>query len=404
MKQWLDVVGIGEDGLDGLSSAARSAVENAEVIIGGDRHHNLAPHNHSAERVRWSSPFSKMTQEVSAHRGRRTVLLVTGDPLWYSAGARVARMLPLDEVCFHPQISAYQLACARMGWILADVETLTAHGRPVEQIIPYFLPGSHLVVLTGGSAAPGEIAKLLCQAGFAASPMTVLGALGGPRESRIDGTAKTWAANNPENHIPAFHTLCIECVAEPDIFPLACTPGLPDNAFETDGNFTKQDIRAVTISMLAPRRGALLWDIGIGCGTVSIEWMRSARDSRAIGVDPNAFRLELARKNALKLGTPALELVNRHAPEALPELPKPDAVFLGGGLSFAAADIAINQLRPFGRLVANAVTLEGESLLAELHNRYGGELSRIAISKCADLGSRRGWRSQMSVTQWRFHK
>ncbi|MCY3880105.1 MAG: precorrin-6y C5,15-methyltransferase (decarboxylating) subunit CbiE [Rhodobacteraceae bacterium] len=402
MSIWLDVVGIGEDGINGLSGSARLALRQAEVIIGGNRHHSLAPEL-GAERVLWPQPFSGMVPMVTGYRGRRTALLVTGDPLWFSAGARIARELPPHEVRFHPQISAFQLACARMRWSLADTETLTVHGRPVEQIIPWMQPGARLAVLTGGSAAPGELARLLCANGFGKSAMCVLGALGGKDESRLEGLAADWAERVGDK-VPDFHTLCIECVADHGAHPWPRGPGLPDAAFATDGNFTKRDIRAVSVSMLAPRRGALLWDIGTGCGSIAVEWMRAAPDCRAIGIDSDAGRLSLARENAQKLGTPSLELIEGRVPEALCGLPVPDAVFIGGGLSIAVAETVMETLLPFGSLVANAVTLESESILAELHGTHGGELVRLQASYAGRLGEVRGWRTLMPVTQWRFMK
>ncbi len=401
--RWLDVIGIGEDGYSALSVPARAALEEAEVIIGGDRHHALAPHL-DAERIRWSGPFSEMVSAVTAFRPRRTALLVTGDPLWYSAGAKLLGQLPPDELRFFPQISAFQLACARMGWSLADIETLTAHGRPMEQIIPFMRPDARLAVLTGGSGAAFEAARLLVDNGLGGSRITVLAAMGGPREARLSGVASDWAAEYPAERIPAFHTLCIECVADQGAGVLSRYPGLPDDAFETDGNFTKQDVRAVTVCMLAPRRGALLWDIGTGSGTVAVEWMRAARDSRAVGVDPDRKRIELARRNAVKLGAPAFQLIEGRAPPALEGLPPPDAVFIGGGLSRETAAAAMDKLRPHGRLVANAVTVESESILAGLHSAHGGDLVRIAVAHAGPVGGRRGWRGNMPVTQWRYSK
>ena len=400
---WLDVIGIGEGGYSTLSSQSRHALETAEVIIGGERHHALAPQL-AAERLRWPSPFSKMIHTVVSHRPRKTALLVTGDPLWYSAGAKLLGRIPLDEVRFHPQLSAFQLACARMGWSLADIETLTAHGRPMEQIIPYVQPGAQLAVLTSGSDAAFEAAQLLVDSGFGNSQITVLASLGGPTEKRLNGIAAKWAVDDPTEMVPAFHTLCIECIADQFSRVLLQDRGLPDDAFETDGNFTKREVRAIVVCMLAPQRGGLLWDIGTGCGTVAIEWMRAARDSRAIGIEKNSKRVRLAKRNAKKLGAPALKLIEGTAPEALDGLPQPDAIFIGGGLSQKTVVKAVENLRPFGRLVANAVTLESEAILIGLERIYGGELIRIAVSHAESLGKVRGWRSQMPVTQWRFVK
>ena len=403
MTHWIDVIGIGEDGLAGLSEPALAALERAEVIIGGNRHHDLAP-DLKAERVRWPEPFSLMMERIEGYRGRRVALLVTGDPLWYSAGTRIAREYPLSEACFHPQLSAFQLACARMGWSVADTETLTVHGRPAEQIVPWFAPEARLAVLTSGIEDPGAIAGLLVDNGFGPSRLTVLAALGGPDEQRLSGIAEEWARDNPRDSVPPFHTLCIECQSAPGTVPVPRGPGLPDHVFETDGNFTKQELRAITVCALAPRRHALLWDVGTGCGTVAIEWMRSARDAQAIGIDRNAKRLDLAKGNARRLGAPRLRLVEGVAPDALSDLPDPDAVFVGGGLDPDLFEAAIARLRPCGRLVANAVTLEGESILAAQHRMRGGELTRISVARAARLGRSTGWRQFMPITQWRFSR
>lgn len=393
MTAWLDVIGIGEDGWDGLSSVAQARLASAEIIIGGARHHALAPHL-TAERINWPSPFRALVDEIGALRGRRVAVLVTGDPLWFSVGGHLARKFPASDITFHPQISAFQWAAARMRWSLADVETLTVHGRPAEQVIPYVTPSACLLVLTQDAATPPAIARLLTDLGFGDSRMTVLGALGGSDESRIDGIAREWSAAAPD-----FHTLAIECIADADARCLPLT-GLPDDAFEHDGLMTKSEIRALTLSALAPRRGQHLWDIGTGCGSVAIEWMRAARDTTATGIDNNADRLAMAATNAARLGAPRLQLSEKTLPDGLADLPAPHAVFIGGGLSEAVVDIALGALRPHGRLVANAVTLESEARLAQFQAQHGGTLIRVAVSRAAAVGAYRGWRPMMPVTQW----
>lgn len=395
---WLHIIGIGEDGMDGLTADACALVENAEVIIGGDRHHKLSP-NVTAERLKWPSPFDAMIDEIKRHKGRRLVILVTGDPLWYSVGARILRAIPADEITFHPQLSAFQWASTRMGWSLADVETLTVHGRPAEQVIPYLAPCARLLLLTRNEGTPAEIARILTAQGYGASQMTVLGALGGPNETRIDGTAATWKAE-----APAFHLLAVEVLADDEATLVPRGPGLPDDAFAHDGKMTKQEVRAATLAKLWPRRKAMLWDIGSGCGSVAIEWMRAARDAEAIGLEPNAKRRALAEKNALKLGAPRLKLIDAKAPEGLAGLPTPDAIFIGGGLSPAVIAASIAALPRHGRLVANAVTLESEAILIAAHAEHGGELTRIAISRAEPVGPFRGWRPLMTVTQWSLQK
>lgn len=391
---WLHIIGIGEDGMDGLTVDARALVESAEVIIGGDRHHKLSP-NVTAERLKWPSPFDAMIDEIKRHKGRRLVILVTGDPLWYSVGARILRAIPADEITFHPQLSAFQWASTRMGWSLADTETLTVHGRPAEQVIPYLAPCARLLLLTKNEGTPADIARILTSQGYGASQLTVLGALGGPNESRIDGTAADWEAE-----APAFHLLAVEVLADDDATLIPRGPGLPDDAFAHDGKMTKQEVRAATLAKLWPHRKAMLWDIGSGCGSVAIEWMRAARDAEAIGLEPNAKRRALAQENALKLGAPRLKLIDAKAPEGLADLPTPDAIFIGGGLSPAVIAASITALPQHGRLVANAVTLESEAILIAAHAEHGGELTRIAISRAEPVGPFRGWRPLMTVTQW----
>ncbi len=405
---WLTVIGIGEDGMAGLSAAARRLVEEAEVIVGGDRHLGLAA-KVSAERIPWPSPFDAMIGTLKAHRGRRIVVLVTGDPLWYSVGARILKSIPGSEITFHPQLSAFQWAACRMRWSLADVETLTAHGRSAEQVIPWFWPGARLLILTAGSETPGEVARLLAGHGYGASRMTVLASLGGPDEARIEGTAAEWAAQDPSAAIPSFHTLAVECTGLPARL-LSRLPGLPDEAFVSDGVMTKREVRALTLSRLMPARGEVLWDIGTGCGSVAIEWMRAAPNALAVGIDPRPDRLELARHNAATLGAPKLELIEGKAPGALDLIPppqpartdlrRPNAVFIGGGLSRETVDRCLAALPSGGRLVANAVTLDSEALLIALHTRHGGDLTRIAIDRAEPLGGRTGWRPAMPVVQW----
>jgi len=396
-EPWLHIVGIGEDGMEGLSPAARALVETAEVILGGDRHHDLSAMV-KAERIAWPSPFDAMIDTILAHKGRRFVVLATGDPLWYSVGARITKSIPPEEIRFHPQLSAFQWAAARMGWSLADVETLTAHGRSPEQILPWFHPGARLLVLTQDRHSPGKIARLLTDRGYGGSAMTVLAALGGPREQRFDGLARDWG---PE--VPDFHTLALECVAGEGarVWPRT---GLPDEAFAHDGNFTKRAARALTLAKLVPLRGQLLWDVGAGCGSVGIEWMRGAPEARAIGIEPRADRRAIAAANALMLGAPKLELIEGEAPAALAGLPAPDAVFIGGGISAVTVEACLAALKPFGRLVANAVTLESEAVLLAAHAQRGGELVRLSVAQAAPVGSLTGWRPQMPVTQWSLAK
>ncbi|MGJ8622669.1 MAG: precorrin-6y C5,15-methyltransferase (decarboxylating) subunit CbiE [Yoonia sp.] len=395
---WLHIVGIGEDGMEGLLPATRAVIEAAEVIIGGDRHHKLTG-DLAAERLAWPHPFDALIETITGLRGKRVVVLATGDPLWFSVGARIGRAIDPAQIVYHPQLSAFQLAAARMGWSLPDVETLTVHGRPVEQMIAFIQPDARLLVLTTGAETPAQIAAFLTDRGFGASKMTVLAAMGGKDEARFDGTAAEW------NHtVPAFNTLAVDCIAAPDAALLPRVPGLADDLFQSDGTMTKQEVRAATVAKLMPMRGALLWDIGTGCGSVAIEWMRAARYARAIGIEPRADRRAMAAANALALGAPKLDLIDGTVPEALVGLDAPDAIFIGGGLSRATFDAAWAALRPLGRLVANAVTLESEAELIALHKAYGGDLVKLSVHRAEPVGRMTGWRPSMPVTQWSLVK
>ncbi len=395
---WLHVVGIGEDGLDGLTPATRAVVEAAEVILGGDRHHDLSG-NITAERLSWPSPFNAMIETIQGLKGRRAVILVTGDPLWFSVGARIGRAIPASEIVYHPQLSAFQLAAARMGWSMPDVETLTVHGRPVEQMIAFIQPDQRLLILTTGSDTPGKIARFLSERGFGQSRMTVLAAMGGEREQRFDGTAESWA-----HEVPEFNTLAVECIAAPGADLLPRVPGLPDEMFASDGTMTKQEVRAATLAKLMPMRGALLWDIGAGCGSIGIEWMRAARYARAIGIEPRADRRAMAATNALALGTPGFQIIEGSAPAALADLPAPDAIFIGGGLTADVFEAAWSALRPLGRLVANAVTLESEALMLDLYKKHGGQLVKLGVQRADAVGRLTAFRPLMPVTQWSLIK
>ena len=246
---------------------------------------------------------------------------------------------------------------------------------------------------------PTQIARFLTERGFGKSRMTVLSSMGGKDEQRFDATAESW------NHtVPAFNTLAVDCIAAPDAALLPRVPGLPDAMFQSDGTMTKQEVRAATLAKLMPMRGALLWDIGCGSGSVAIEWMRGARYTRAIGIEPRPDRRAMAAANALALGTPRLELIDGTVPQALTGLDAPDAIFIGGGLSVETFNAAWAALRPLGRLVANAVTLESEAILLELHKKHGGDLVKLSVARAEPVGPRTGWRPAMPVTQWSLVK
>lgn len=391
---WLDIIGIGEDGVNGLSASAVEVLSNAQVIIGGERHHSLAP-NQTAERISWPSPFNAMIDEIKTHRGKHIVVLVTGDPLWFSVGARILKAIPKEEVRFFPQLSAFQWAACRMGWSLADVETVTVHGRAASQILPHLAPNVRMLVLAKDRTTPNTVAKLLSERGFGGSQITALAALGGDREERFDATAEAWSHN-----VPDFHTLAIECIALPDARWHSRVGGVPDDAFVHDGQMTKRVIRSSTLSALAPYPDALLWDVGAGCGSIAIEWMRAARGAKAIAIESNEKRVAMIEENARELGTEKIQIEVATAPEGLKNLPSPDAVFIGGGLTtLDVFEACWSALRIGGRLVANAVTVESEARLYELQAEHGGDLSRVTVQNAEAVGRFKGWKPHMPVTQ-----
>jgi precorrin-6B C5,15-methyltransferase / cobalt-precorrin-6B C5,C15-methyltransferase len=395
--RWLSIVGIGEDGIDGLSTAARELVQRAEIVFGGRRHLALAaPLIRGAARP-WPSPFEGAVKEVLEHRGRAVCVLASGDPYLYGIGSLLARHVDPREVQALPAPSAFSLAAARLGWALADTAQLSLHARALDLVRPHLQPGARVLALTSDGQAPAALARLLTSAGFGASRLTVLEALGGPRE-RIRSTS---AAQLDLDCIDDLNVVAIEVAAQPTARVIARAVGLSDALFEHDGQITKREIRAITLSSLAPRRGELLWDIGAGAGSVAIEWMLADASLRAIAVERNAERTARIKRNATAFGVPGLVVIEGAAPAVLENLEPPDAIFIGGGAGDPGVlDRCVLALRSGGRLVVNAVTLETESLVLERRTSLGGELIQIAVAHAAPLGSKTGWRPAMPVTQW----
>jgi precorrin-6Y C5,15-methyltransferase (decarboxylating) len=399
--KWLAVVGIGEDGLDGLGSAARKLIADAAIVFGGARHLELAGQAIAGRAEAWRTPFDSSMAAVLGERGRPVCVLASGDPMLFGVGATLARLVDPAEMIVVPAPSAFSLAAARLGWALQETETVSLHGRPIDLIRPLLHPGRRVIALTSDGAAPAAIARLLTDTGFGASTLHVLEALGGSEEAlhriRADEVAdRTFASLN---------TLALEIVGGPDARVLTLAAGLPDATFEHDGQITKREVRALTLSALAPRRAELLWDIGAGSGSIAIEWMLAHPSLRAIAIEADDARTGRIGRNASLFGVPGLRIVTGQAPDALADLPPPDAIFVGGGGSEAGVmDAAIEALKPSGRLVANAVTLEMEAVLFGLQARLGGELTRIAIARAAPVGAMNGWRPAMPVTQWSWVK
>lgn len=398
---WLSIVGIGEDGIAGLSPVARGLISDAEIVFGGRRHLGLAaPLIRGAARP-WPSPFEGAAAEVQRYRGRPVCVLASGDPFHYGVGAVLARSIDPGQMIVLPAASAFSLAAARLGWSLPETVQLSLHGRMLDLVRPHLQPRARILALTSDGNGPAALAKLLTATGFGASRLSVLEALGGPRER----VRTTTAAAFDLDAVDALNTVAIDVEAAPDARLLALTAGLADSLFEHDGQITKREIRAVTLSSLAPRRGERLWDVGSGSGSIAIEWMLADPAMRAIAIEGRNDRAMRIRRNAAAFGVPGLEVVEGIAPAALTSLAPPDAIFVGGGASDAGMlDAASRALRPGGRLVVNAVTLETEAVLIARHAALSGELIRIAISRADAVGGKTGWRPAMAVTQWVWTK
>jgi precorrin-6Y C5,15-methyltransferase (decarboxylating) len=392
VSAWLAVIGLGEEGWGGLSSAARDLIESAELVVGGERHLSLMPKN-LREMLAWKSPLSDTLPEIARRRGQRVAVLASGDPLCYGVGALLARHFAPEEMIVLPSPSAFSLAAARLLWPLEDCISLSLHGRPLDGLRLHLAPGSRVIALSNDGTTPAKVAQMLHDSGWGPSALTVFEHLGGPRERRIDATAAEWHAER----VAELNIIALLCAAGPDATARSRRAGLPDDAFHHDGQLTKRAVRAATLAALAPLAGELLWDIGAGCGSVAIEWLRAGHGMKAIAIERDATRAAFIAENAAQLGVPEIEIICGAAPAALAALPAPDAIFIGGGVSDEALwDAAWQSLKPGGKLVANAVTLAGEAALFRHHAALGGELTRIAVSH---VENHRFWRPSMPVTQ-----
>jgi precorrin-6B C5,15-methyltransferase / cobalt-precorrin-6B C5,C15-methyltransferase len=395
MKPWLAIIGIGDDGFAGLSAAARALIASAELVVGGARHLALVPVGNET-RLTWDTPLAGTIARLAEWRGRRVVVLASGDPMCYGVGVILARNVDRAEMSVLPQPGAFSLAASRLAWPLAECETMTLHGRPLAQLALHLAPGQRILLLSEDGGTPARVATLLRDTGWGPSEMTVLEHMGGAGENIFAATADSWG----DRRAADLNTVALACRPGPTARPLSRAAGLPDEAFINDGQLTKREVRAATIAALAPLPGQLLWDVGAGCGAVAIEWLRATRRSRAIAVERADQRCALIARNAAALGVPDLRVVAGAAPAALADLPQPDAAFLGGGIGTEGLlEIVWDALAPGGRLVANAVTVSGEARLLAWQALHGGTLSRLAIARAAPIGPHLGWRPLMPVTQ-----
>jgi precorrin-6B C5,15-methyltransferase / cobalt-precorrin-6B C5,C15-methyltransferase len=402
--RWLSIVGIGEDGIAGLSPVAQKLIASAELVVGGKRHLGLADGLINGRTLSWPSPIGDAVPQIEKHRGRPVVVLASGDPFHYGVGDLLMRSISADETLCLPHPSAFSLAAARLGWSLQDVALVSLHGRALEGIVRHLQPGARILALSWDGETPAKLAKFLVERGMGKTSLTVLEAMGGPRER----VGRTTAAGFDIAEVAALNTIALEVVAAPAAKVPALSPGLDDTLFEHDGQLTKREVRAVTLSALAPRQGELLWDVGLGAGSVAIEWLLRHPSLKAIGIEDQPERAARAARNAAGLGAPELVIVQKRAPAAFERLASPDAVFLGGGLSDPGVfEAAWSALKPGGRLVANAVSLQSQARLIDLFQRHGGELVRLEVARAGKAGSSGNvfvWRQASPIVQWRASK
>ncbi|MGE5538390.1 MAG: precorrin-6y C5,15-methyltransferase (decarboxylating) subunit CbiE [Gemmatimonas sp.] len=393
-EPWLSVVGIGADGLRSIAPAGRDAIDRAEILVGGARHLALIPPD-GRERMAWDSPIATTIDRLGTLAGRRVVVLASGDPMSFGIGATLARRFG-DAVRIISAPGAIALACARRLWPEESVTHVSLCGRPVETVALHLEPGARLVVLSADGATPNAVAAFLTARGYGPSAMTVFERLGADDERAVSGDAASWQYARLDD----LNTITVECRATPDALVLSRVPGLPDDAFAHDGQITKRELRALALAALAPRAGEMLWDIGAGCGSVSVEWLRAAPRTQAIAIERNPERAAFCTHNAANLGVPGLRVITAEAPAALAGLPSPDAVFVGGGVTVPGVlEAAWSALRERGRIVAHAVTVDGEARLIEAATQFRGTLTRVGVERAEPLGNRTGFRPARAVTQ-----
>ncbi len=397
---WLAILGLGEDGLDGLSPAARRLLDQAELVVGGKRHLALIG-DVAAEKLAWPSPLTDAFPAILARQGRPVVVLASGDPFSYGVGSLLARHVPPTDYVTIPAPSAFSMAAARVGWAVQDCALVTLHGRAFEKIVPHLQPGRRILVLSWDGTTPGRLAEHLTAHGMGRSKLIVLEAMGGVRERVATSLARDFAATD----LDPLNTVAIEVVADAGARVLPLAAGIPDSWFENDGQITKREIRAVTLSKLAPRHGELLWDVGAGTGSISIEWMLADPKNRAVAIEPRADRLARISRNASAFGVPDLAIVEGFAPAALHGLPTPDAIFLGGGGSDTElVRLCMDRLAPGGRLVINAVTIETQAEVIGHFKAFGGDLVQLSVARAQPLGTFHGFRPAMPIVQWVWEK
>jgi precorrin-6Y C5,15-methyltransferase (decarboxylating) len=390
----IEVVGLAARGWSDLPERLRATIQYADVLLGSRRLIDLIPPFPAQQRLPWPSPLREalpmLLKEISGHR---VVALASGDPLLAGIGSTLVEILGTAEVRIHPAVSSAALARARMGWPEESTQLVRLRGGDVDAVRRFLFPDRRLIILSSNADSPTEVGRLLTNEGYGDSMITVLGDLDAQTESRTEAVARDWMGQ-----APALNVICVACAGSSRVASLA--PGLPDEVFDHDGQLTKRDLRASALARLMPRPGELLWDVGAGAGSIAIEWLRFDPGCRAIAIEHNLDRLKRIRGNAEALGVPGLEVLHAEAPDALASLPRPHAVFVGGGATRGTLERSWSALRPGGRLVVHAVTQETEMIMVECRKRYGGELSRLSVERLESIGRYHGWLPARAVVQW----
>jgi precorrin-6B C5,15-methyltransferase / cobalt-precorrin-6B C5,C15-methyltransferase len=395
--RWLSILGIGEDGVEGMSAAARLLLGEAVLVVGGARHLALAAPLIRGERMAWPSPMGGAMASILACRPKPVVVLASGDPFSDGVGTMLAAAIPVGAFLNLPAPSAFSWALSRLGWAMRQVATISFCGRPMAALAPLLQPGRKILALSADAATPAALAEYLIRRGFGPSRLHIMEALGGPRERVFVTTAENFRLDDCHK----LNLVAIEVAAGEDARIIPLSNGLPDEMFEHDGQITKREIRAVTLAALAPCAGECLWDIGCGSGSVAIEWMLRHPDNVAYGIESDPTRAARMARNAVDFGVPGMAIVKGRAPEILSGLPVPDAVFLGGGAHLPGViETAWQALRHGGRMVANGIVIETEAVLFAAREKFGGTLTRLSVERLDKIGGLHGFRPGMTVTQW----
>lgn len=400
------VIGIGEDGLDGLAQTANAALANASVIFGGHRHLDMLADDDTRDQIAWSKHLGADLERMEQLRADQNVaVLASGDPMLFGIGVRIVERFGIKDVQIIPAPSAFSLAASRVGWPLGDpmVKCVSIHALPLESVLRHVQPDVKLIALSRDKNTPEELAKALVEIGYGQSPMYVLERMGGALEKQTESLA----LNGFNQVFDNLNTIAVTCIPDAGLQALSSSPGLPEDAYIHDNTITKREVRAVTLAALAPAAGDVLWDVGAGNGTIAIEWLRAEPAAFAVAFEEKPERVANIQKNMMALGVPELNVVEGHFPPPFDGFePAPDAIFIGGGIAGDDSLIryCMDALRPGGRIVANAVTLQAQSALSAAHSEWGGELLKIAIARAEGVGPHQAMKSSIDVLQWRGRK